>query len=263
MLHLVRDYGNEFAISASDFNLIEGAPVGVLTDLLFQCGYLTSVNEPRLTPKGLEASLLLGGEPFAHRLLKDYLRNAVPNWSGVVRQGRAALANYSDREVLQCFDEAGLFRLDLVAARWWDEIFLEHKDEETLERLRIGRRGEEKSFQFETERTGIEPEWISLFQPTSPYDLLSFTSSQESERLVIEVKASSLNAVEAQFYLSSQEWRMLSTARHAVLHLWAEVDNDSSEPHIVLPAALSSHVPVDVGDGSWRTATIPFESVML
>lgn len=261
LLQLLRSYGDDSEELPRQFGSIEGVPLGALLDLLARCGYVESVTDVRITGRGIEASERAVGEQFSHHLLRDYLNNAAPNWAGVARQGRSAFLNYVNAEVLQCFEEAGLLRNDLTSARWWDEVYVERYASEHLERLQLGRRGEGKSVEYETKRIGVSPDWVSLHQPTSPFDLLSFTSEEKVERLLIEVKASTLGVDDAHLYISTHEWTTLSSSRKAVLHLWADVDSEATEPFIVAPAALEAHLPTNTGEGGWEIAKIPFAAL--
>ena len=132
-----------------------------------------------------------GVEQFFRHLLKEYIREVKPGWAYKIPSGRAeSLAAMTDDEKF-CFFEAGLMRdpASLDDVKWWDDVasYFRPSDEDFL--LRIGRRGEYLTMQYELERTNCSPRWISIESNYAGFDILSRNDARSTDKRLIEVKS--------------------------------------------------------------------------
>lgn len=183
-----------------------------------------------------------------------------PRWLAFAEQGRAAVKEYAPPEAVQCLEEAGYFNsTEDEVVRWWDRLASLYRKERERENLETGRKGERKSFEYERVRTRKDPEWRSLEYANLGYDLISQVDSQDSRQLLIEVKATSESWNRGRFYLTKNEWNVLSAAEHAVVHLWSLAENPLS-PSVVQISHLSAHIPKEAGEAEWEVITCPFDA---
>lgn len=225
-----------------------------------QCQWITTIGDGhiQLTPSGLAVVEEPDGCSALRRQLLDLIRFVPPSWSGLLQRGRNAIKRYANLNVVQCFQDAGLLgdpELDVI--RWWDMVSVPARSARDAKLLETGRRGEWLSLLYEEARVGKRPEWISVDNNDAGYDLLSRLARDTDEVLVIEVKASEEPWEDASFYLSRNEWTVLSTHKHAVIHLWSV----SSIPVLHCQLAVSHvnhHIPRDGGSGQWQSVRIPY-----
>jgi len=261
----------------------DGYQLGVLGGFLEQAGSVS------LTDLGYEA-LRRGDEEepseqvlrlFASVLFLRHPPAWVAYWQGDPSSLDMVLPDTAF-EVLQhagLLDSAGME--DLEAWALWDAL----KEVPPLEvlaeqRRAIGERAEELSFRYERDRLEKEGHhdlsrrvrWVAHESAAYGFDILSFCgSSRDPDRperpFAIEVKGMAVVAREDfTFYLTSHEWRTAhSLGNLYVFHLWDGVRSGNSagaarsEPFIVEPAVVDSHVPSQPKCGTicgWKSAYI-------
>jgi hypothetical protein len=145
-----------------------------------------------------------------------------------------------------------------MGAGQWDRVASQFRRLEELERIEIGRRGEQLSIKRERDRVGIEPEWVAFESNLVGYDLLSRVSAEDHTPLSIEVKATTRDIDHGYFYLTKNEWAVARFSQHYVFHLWSlgavthftELSVDEVIPHI----------PVEQGSGTWETIRIAMKA---
>jgi len=181
-----------------------------------------------------------------------------PDWAAMAVQGRQALLRYADANVRQCFKEAGLaegYGEDIV--EWWDRLAGKFRGAKDYQYTEIGRRGERLSVQREYSRTGTEPHWIALEDSDAGYDLVSRVSLEDSKPLLIEVKTTTQNWDSAVFFVSRNEWDIMSGSDRALFHLWCVRDVPAQHATVTIEQ-LRGHVPQDCGNGEWKKFSCPF-----
>lgn len=183
-----------------------------------------------------------------------------PSWAALAVQGRKAMLNYLDENVLQCFKESGLIKghaPDVV--EWWDRLAANYRAPESFRKTEIGRKGEKLSCEYELSRTGEWPNWIALEQTEAGYDLVSQVSREDQRRLVIEVKTSTLDWEFAKFFMSRNEWDILYNHHpNAHVHLWWLKDEEQPKNSTLNLDQLKEHVPQDTGNGKWENFSCRF-----
>jgi len=184
-----------------------------------------------------------------------------PSWVRLAMRGRAAVLKYAPPEVVQCLVESGLAdSVDSVTVAWWDRLSLTDRSEMDQGKLDEGRRGERLSCEFERLRTGREPRWVALENSTTGYDVLSSVSDTDSTPLVIEVKTTVQGWRSGRFWLTRNEWDVLSRSEHARVHLWG-IAGESLQFSTVETGSLLAHIPWNQGSGSWEVVSIRFSDV--
>jgi hypothetical protein len=246
-----------------DFSDWDGVCGQHVLKVAFDAGWVDKNPDDTLfvTPGGEELSNI--GDP-ANRLRSEVMRLIdllKPSWIRLAVRGRKAVETYAPPEAAQCLRESGLLTsVENSIIEWWDSLAIPDRAKNNLKLLGIGRRGEKLSTQYETMRTGHCPDWIAIDNSDAGYDILSRVSQENDSALMVEVKASEMAWEYADFYLSRNEWLVLSEAPHATLHLWSL----KSEPPLMVPismAQLRNHIPCDAGSGVWLQVRIPFSAV--
>ena len=165
---------------------------------------------------------------------------------------------FAGTETAQTFVEAGLSSStdeDVVA--FWDAVAARARGQKVDYLARIGRRGERQTLFYETSRTGRSPKWVSVEDNADGYDVLSIVDSKDLRPLSIEVKASTLGLT-GMLHLTRNEWERSLEADSHIFHLWSFVSNNPGDLAIVSTREMESHIPRDLGDGSWEVVEIPF-----
>jgi len=191
-------------------------------------------------------------------LIMTLVEQQLPTWASASVMGRGAVKKYASPEVLQCLRESGLFdssEQDVI--NWWDKIAGWFRGQRDEARTETGRRGERLSFNFEEKRIGHAPVWTALEHASAGYDLLSSVSSSDFTPLLIEVKSSRLRWNEAVFFLTRNEWNVLSRESSSILHIWS-LASCPEMLSVVSLADLGVHIPEDCGDSQWQTLMCPY-----
>ncbi len=181
-----------------------------------------------------------------------------PAWAAMAVRGRNAVLSYAPADTVQCLRDADLVHgtsEEVVA--WWDRLAGYYRSVRDDEHMVTGRQGERCSFEWERRRTAVEPVWTALSTNDAGYDLLSRLSKTDDRRLLIEVKASTLDWEDAEAILSRHEWDVLSRSSHAYLDLWSL----ASSPYAFLRVpidVLRCHIPEDKSEARWLSLSLPF-----
>jgi hypothetical protein len=245
----------------------DGYQLGVLG------GFLEQSDNVSLTDLGHEALKRGDEEEPSEQVLRLFasvlfLRHP-PAWVAYWQGDPSSLDIVLPDTAVEVLQHAGLLDSegtdDLEAWALWDAL----KEVPPLEvlaeqRRAIGETAEELSFRYERNRLQKEGyhdlanrvRWVAHESAAYGFDILSYCgSSRDPDRperpFAIEVKGMSVIAFkDFGFYLTSHEWRTAhSLGNSYVFHLWDGVrsGNDAgaahTEPFIVVPAALDSHVP--------------------
>ncbi|HHW38318.1 MAG TPA: DUF3883 domain-containing protein [Bacillales bacterium] len=201
---------------------------------------------------------IIAEEDFNSRLklqLMHMIKAFEPTWSSLFHKGRREAMRYFPPDVLQCFEEASLidgYEPDVIT--WWDDLSSISRKSIDDSKLLVGREGEKLSIQYERDRTGYNPEWVSIESNLLGFDILSRTDSTGDTSLKIEVKASKSLSQEFTFYLTQREWDIAQSSLNYIFHLW--ILGDDPELYVYSLEELKKHIPIDKGEGSWETVKI-------
>lgn len=211
------------------------------------------------------AGAVLARQPTLALALREMVMQLVlslePSWVRLAVRGRAAILNYAPAEVIQCLEESGLAEaIDPTTVAWWDQLSGAERGEEDQRMLEEGRRGERLSYEYECLRTGFEPRWVALENSAAGYDLLSVVSRTDRTPMVIEVKTTIQAWSTGRFWLTQNEWDILSRSDHAELHLWG-IAGEYLQFCAVESSALLTHTPVNRGAGKWEVLSVAFADI--
>jgi hypothetical protein len=217
-------------------------------------------NDAGLAEVTRSGNRLLSSEPIHGRMrqaLLDIIEIDRPVWIQNAIQGRRQVLDFVSTAIAQVFLEAGLVdgtSPDVVA--FWDTLAQEARGQRNSMLLQIGREGERLSIAYETARTGRTPRWVAIDNNADGFDLLSVVSDTSTQKLSIEVKATTVGT-SAVLHMTRNEWDYALGARTHVFHLW---DMTSPEPRLAVLQwqDIGDHIPTDNQDGLWQQATIPF-----
>jgi hypothetical protein len=214
----------------------------------------------RLSNKGSKIVELRTAELRLRQQVMDIVDGVNPYWMNYANKGRSVISKYLTGEELQCFIESGLLTsLDDDVIIWWDRHAAASRGENDFRQLDIGRKGERLSYDMESRRTGVEPKWVSIENPDLGYDLISQISSFDDSQLYIEVKASTRPWDSATFFLSKNEWRILSNEDNSQIHLWS-ISRQPPLLAVVRIDSLEEHIPANRGEGKWTCIECPFDA---
>jgi len=219
--------------------------------------------EYRLSPTGVALACQSAPTLALREMVMQLTFALKPSWMRLAMRGRAAVLNYAPAEVIQCLSESGLAEaIDPTTVAWWDRFSGVERGDEDQKRLEEGRRGERLSYEYECLRTGFEPRWVALENSAAGYDLLSVVSRTDRTPMVIEVKTTMQAWSTGRFWLTCNEWSILSRADHAKLHLWGVAAEDLLFSSVA-PSLLLAHIPVNQGAGQWETLSVGFANTAI
>tara|TARA_Y100001954_G_scaffold233254_2_gene286181 strand:+ start:21104 stop:21892 length:789 start_codon:yes stop_codon:yes gene_type:complete len=229
--------------------------------LAVTCGWV-EVSAPPAFSVSKRGEEIRSQENYQTRLrvqLEDFIGRYKPSWSKLLPGGRTQTLMCLNKDVFQCFKEAGLTEKppSKSIVSWWDRLASRARGQRDAMLLEVGRAGELLSINYETSRVGSAPKWQAIESNADGYDLLSYVSRADNTRLSIEVKSSTQAIDRASFHLSKREWRHASSTPNYHLHLWAQVE-DQPQLAVLEAADLLIHIPKDVGSGEWTSSAIPF-----
>lgn len=221
-----------------------------------------------VTPEGLLRPTMRGARVMEesddrHKLrllVLDHVEAENPSWLHLAPAGRRETLLHAPPGVRQVIVEAGLaYGEDEATVAFWDGLAARARGSRDASLSEIGRRGERLTVEYETSRLGQPPKWIALDSSSEGYDVLSRVSSSDMRRLTIEVKASERPLSCAAFHLTRNEWEIAQESLNHAFHLW---NMSGSQPllAVISVTQLSSHIPVNTGDGSWESVLIPFRA---
>lgn len=189
----------------------------------------------------------------------DYIDIVRPAWLQAAGSGRSRVLLFAGSAIAQVFDEAGLASgTDGATVAFWDALAARARGLKDDRLTAIGRIGERASIDFEQNRTGHKPMWVALESNADGYDVLSILDRTDPRPMSIEVKATT-RSNGGHFHLTQNEWRRAQETDHHVFHLWRVEDESAVYPPVVVTtAAMSEHVPANLGEGEWQSVVIPF-----
>jgi Domain of unknown function (DUF3883) len=211
-----------------------------------------------ITLSGQRLLAISGYEPMLRQALLDYIDIECPPWVQNATFGRSRVLSFASNEIVQLFAEAGLAHgiSDEVVA-FWDALAARARGQKSDRLTAIGRQGERLTITYEEARTGRKPKWVAVDSNEDGYDVLSVVASDDARHLSIEVKASTLGMA-GSFHLTSHEWERSAEADNHAFHLWAIPANAISRLAVITPSQMQSHIPRNLGHGSWESVKIPF-----
>lgn len=235
--------------------------IGELLDCVQELNWISS------SPDGL-AALTSSGEALIEldsyelklrKAVLDFIDIKRPVWLQNCIHGRGRALAFVGVRIGQTFLEAGVVdgtSSDVV--EFWDALAMRARGQRGKHLLEIGRKGERLTMAYETERTRAKPRWVAIENNGDGYDVRSIVDVLNHAPLLIEVKTSTQGS-SGSFHVTRNEWARAQSARDHVFHLW---DASVESPRLaVLPKeTLAAHVPIDQGDGSWESVSIPFEA---
>lgn len=194
------------------------------------CGWVSeSESGLALTTRGigllrLQAQGLL--IELKRQMLTDYVFRCAPIWANRIPYGRREATIFMSKDERACFADAGLLsnHLDAGIVDWWDTIATNIRMQTKQLKTGIGRLGERNTIKYEKSRTNIDPIWMSIDSNLVGYDIKSQVSKNNSDTLLIEVKASTFILSRAEFHVTSNEWNVALTSGAYVFHLWCLAD---------------------------------------
>ena len=113
------------------------------------------------------------------------------------------------------------------------------------------------TIEYEKLRTGVLPKWMAIESNLLGYDIESRKSRDDETKLLIEVKASGQSMELADFFITSNEWRVANSSKEYLFYLW-HVNEKKKSLAILSPHDVQPHVPEDRSMGEWITTRIPF-----
>jgi len=208
----------DFIKNFPQFNYIQSVS---LLSYCIECGWIYETDNKCLKPsqRGLEIRNKSNPIERLRLQIKDVLNTYSPPWLAITRRGRNEVKRNLSPNELQCFEDAKLFESDeLQVIRWWDDLILSSFDELGKSNHSTGRKGELLTCYLEELRTGKRPTLHSLDVNTAGYDVLSVISRNDTRHLYIEVKASTRKWADATFFLTRNEWGLISKQKNSLLH---------------------------------------------
>ncbi len=199
-------------------------------------------------------------EYIALRLqISDLIGVLRPRWAQLIPSGRIeAQKNFTNRNVEQCFNEAGLLGgYDMDVIEWWDDVAWMIRRNKDKNQVKTGRMGELLTIEYEEKRTGKKPEWVAIDSNKNGYDVLSIRGNDNDYPLRIEVKASSLPLQSAKFILTRHEWDTAKNGGYQ-FHLWNIMKEGDHKQYVLEHTDLEAHICHDRGRGTWKEEWIPF-----
>ena len=192
-----------------------------------------------------------------------YIQNAKPLWRKYMKKGtKSCKQNLSDIDIQQIFRELDLYTdepsKDIMI--WWNRARNYMRMLEGIENTVTGDEGELLSYEYESERTGVNPRLVAQESENLGYDLESVRELDSLEPIFIEVKTSKSSWKKARLFFSSGEYKsMMRNKPNYYFLLW---DLSSTEPkHLVVESGeVEKHIPQDMGEGEWKKVEIPFSA---
>ena len=198
--------------------------------------------------------------------LMDYITVEKPYWSYHLIKGRRESIPFMDPEIVDVFEQLHLYNSDgktpdNETIEWWDKISATIYTSGQYDRIKIGRLGEYCSYQYETLRTGREPQWTALDSNKAGYDLLSQNSKVNSTQLCIEVKTCTTRP--QSFFFSKNEWAVATTKKsnEYIIHFWDITDKKKPLLYIFPRSLLSKEAPKNVGAAEWINCKIELSRI--
>ncbi|WP_342308245.1 DUF3883 domain-containing protein [Burkholderia pyrrocinia] len=212
------------------------------------------------TSSGAQLLSTIGYEEQLRKALLDYIDIEHPSWVQSASFGRSRVISFAGTQIAQIFIEAGLAEgtSDAVIS-FWDELASRARGQRDHTLVRIGRIGERLTLDYEKNRTGKTPTWISIDNNADGYDVLSIIDKGDSKPLTIEVKTST-QGKSGFATITRNEWEMATESEAHVFHFWNISNQNSPKLTVIDSKQLLKHIPVDHGEGRWENTKISFST---
>lgn len=259
LLRLIHDHRITAKQVREMFRRFHGADINAVSDMTQTCGWfrVDTDGSLRITQRGMDILSIGSPEGALRAQLLDYVFATRPPWAALASRGREETLVYLDADVLQCLEEAGLLHeWDEGLIQWWDLLADAGRGQVKNACLEVGREGERLSRDYERERTGRTPKWLSLDSNLVGYDLLSQVSRDSDAGLRIEVKATTAENGYASFHISRNEWNvaMQPIGGEYLFHLW--LLRGVPQLFVIPPTKIIQHIPADKGEGLWESVEV-------
>lgn len=193
-------------------------------------------------------------------LLYHYIVSAKPSWASLLTKGRMESFPLFHEDVKTCFSDAGLMdKPTREVVLWWDSISNIAYGQKSKFKNSIGRYGELLTLEYETQRTGRPSKWQAIESNLSGYDILSVVDQNDSDPLLIEVKASQSLFASSLAYITRHEWEIAKRSTHYYFYFWS-IYNEHSKLAILSKDDISVHIPQNIGKGHWETFSLNFSA---
>jgi len=234
------------------FGRIGVVPAGIAIDFGSNVGWLDGVRGS-VTPRGDEVCSLTS-EDAAAAAIHDFAKASRPGWLELIPRGRAEAGFALPVEVLQCFAFANVLQgVSPQIVAFWDDLAALARSGDASAKLGIGRDAERLSYEFESTRLGLTPEWRSVESNLAGFDLLSRTSSGSDLR--IEVKGSRAG-LGGRAFVSRHEWEVACGPVDYSFHLW-DLSGNVPRLAVVDKELVVQYAPLD-GRGRWESFSFRF-----
>lgn len=220
------------------------------------------VDENNILVPTIAGERILATCSYAHllrQMLLDYIDVEHPSWMQNAAYGRAKVLNFVGSEIAQIFVEANLASgKDEQTILFWDTLAARARGLSNEHLTEIGRIGERLSLVYEKQRTKREAKWIAIESNEDGYDILSVIDQEDSRKLTIEVKASTMG-LQGSFHLTANEWERAQETQHHLFHLWS-ISSTPACLSVVTVDDMRPHIPSNNGNGNWERIRVPFSA---
>ena len=157
-----------------------------------------------------------------------------------------------------CFIQADLYNQEnSLMEDWWDKLYSYSRARAEKNFKKIGREGEQLSYEYEKRRVNINPIKEYILNTSAGYDLLSRLSHNSNEKLMIEIKTSTKTLDKAKAYITKNEYNMAVRHYNYVFHFWLLKEKKLAilDRQLVLDTA-----PINLKEGTWEEFKVPFKT---
>lgn len=178
-------------------------------------------------------------------------------WMTRAYMGIKFIRDRLDDNMNACLRQANLFNEDCKYMEgWWDIIYAYSRNKANESNQETGREGEKLSFSYEFKRVGIKPKKEYIFNTSAGYDLLSRSSHNSSEKLLIEVKSSHLPISKAEAFITKKEFKVARDHNNYKFHFWLLGQKKLA---ILDSELVIKEAPMNEESGVWDTFKISFK----
>jgi len=200
-------------------------------------------------------------------ILKKFIFLYKPSYLYALTHGLDEFKNSLSEDEYQCFYDAGLMEEQNLENKniynWWDDIEKLAWEENKKDNLETGRKGEEKTLEFETNRLKKskikkKPLWKARDSNRLGYDILSY-SKNKGNIFEIYIESKCTTNKNGYFFLTEGEWRKASQTQDKfyVYHWYL----NGNLPRIIEYNELKKHIPVNRGKGIWKDIIVQISPI--
>lgn len=236
-----------------------------LIDIATKCGWIKNKSDSIiLNTEKFSADIrrvdYYDNESFYWEVIRDFIRFCKPSWGYKIPFGVEETKSLMNQDALIVMNRYGLFDYENEKmVLWWNKLGNEIRAENNQQKEETGLAGEMLTIKYETNRTGVKPEWISIKSAYAGYDIQSRLDSNDPSEILIEVKTSNQPINLAKFYLTDNEWSVASTSSEQYyIYLWL-LREQYLELAILRKNDVEKFIPINNNGGEWKTAAIPFD----